>query len=110
MYKRCDVYMHSHLSCNFLHIFWVDVDGGTAEEGEAYYQGVGAVGVVADFAFEASEAASDYADGVVDAEFCRCELDGCVGLAEHEFKLLDFRIANDCHGVVEPRPWLPLAC
>lgn len=85
MYKRCDVYMHSHLSCNFLHIFWVDVDGGTAEEGEAYYQGVGAVGVVADFAFEASEAASDYADGVVDAEFGRRELDGSVGLAEHEF-------------------------
>ena len=85
MYKRCDVYMHSHLSCNFLHILWVDVDGGAAEEGEADYEGVGAVGVGADFTFEASEVASDYADGVVDAEFGRRELDGGVGLAEHEF-------------------------
>lgn len=61
------------------------MDGGAAEEGEADYQGVGAVRVGADFAFEASEAASDYADGVVDAEFGRRELDGSVGLAEHEF-------------------------
>lgn len=77
------------------------MDGGAAEEGEADYEGVGAVGVGADFAFKAPEAASDYADGVVDAEFCRRELDGGVGLAEHEFQFLYLGIANDCHWLVE---------
>lgn len=77
------------------------MDGGAAEESEAYYQGVGAVGVVADFAFEAAKAASDDADGVVDAEFCRCELDGCVGLAEHEFKLQYLGIADDRYWFIE---------
>lgn len=54
------------------------MDGGAAKEGEAYEEGVGAVGVGADFAFKTSEVASDYADGVVDAKFGRRELDGCV--------------------------------
>ena len=101
LYMRCIFYMILHQSCNLLHILWVDVDSGAAEEGEANHQGVGAVGVGADFAFKASKVASDYADGVVDAEFSRRELDGGVGLAEHEFQLLDFRIADDGHWLVE---------
>lgn len=67
-----------HQSCNLLHILWVDVDSGAAEEGEANHQGVGAVGGGADFAFKASKTPSDYTDGVVDAEFHWHKLNGCI--------------------------------
>ena len=56
----------------------MDVEEGAAEEGEADEEGVGAVGVGADFALEAGEVAADDADGVVDAELGGGELNGAV--------------------------------
>ena len=54
------------------------MEEGAAEEGEADEEGVGAVGVGADFALEAGEVAADDADGVVDAELGGGKLDGAV--------------------------------
>ena len=77
------------------------MDGGAAKEGEAYEEGVGAVGVGADFALKATEVASDYADGVVYSEFGRCKFNRGVRLAEHEFQFLYFSVANDSYRFVE---------
>lgn len=90
------------LAGEFFDVVGVDEDCGAAKEGEADDEGVGAVGVFADFAFESAEAAADHAHVVVDAEGCRDEFDGALGLSEHETHLVDFGVADDGHGLVEP--------
>lgn len=77
------------------------MEEGAAEDGETDQKGVGAVGVGADFAFEAGEVTADDADGVVDAELGGDELDRCVGVSEHEFELLHLCLADDGDGFVE---------
>lgn len=74
------------------------MEEGAAEDGEADQEGVGAVGVGADFALEASEVAADDADGVVDAEVGGGKLDGAVRVAEHEPEFGHFGVADDGDG------------
>lgn len=79
-----------------------DQEGGAAKKGEAYQEGVGAVGVAADFTFEAAEVAADHADGVVDMEFGGLEAYGGVGLAEHKAEFLHLGVGDDCDGSPQP--------
>lgn len=78
-----------------------DVEEGAPEDTEADEEGVGAVGVGADFALEALEVATDDADGVVDTELGWNELYGCIGVSEHKFELLHLGLADDGDRFVE---------
>ena len=59
---------------------------------------MGAVGVAPYLALKSAQVATDYTDGVVDVEFSGSEVDGAVGLTEHEFELLYLGIADDGDG------------
>lgn len=62
---------------------------------------MGAVGVGHYGAGESAEGASEYADGVVDAEGLGGEFDAVVGLAEHEFEFVDLWVGDDGDGFVK---------
>lgn len=75
---------------------------GAAEHGDGDRKGVGAVGVVADPAGEAAEAAADDTDGVVGAEDGGSELYLVVGLAEHEAQGLHLGFGDYGGGGAQP--------
>ena len=86
---------------DFFDVGGVDVDGGAAEEGEGDEERVRAVGVGADFALEAAEAASDDADTVTAVIVLTYKFDRSLGVSEHEFQRADFGVCDDGYRFVE---------